>query len=909
MRQTERSGEVPVIARVAGLPADAVRRLGTTLCDALPEMSRLEAELARARAELADLLHPLVPGAEPALRRLILAVRRDCFNARPLARHLRGPEWPALRAAAGPLADETAALEEALGRHRESWCTAYGREAARQRLVLAEPLNDAAFLRGLALASPDLFRAARRLAGPDAPAGRSARKAEANLLRYVSRAAVKLSPFSTFTRIGLGALRGGLPRGTARVVGERWRARSLVRVRPYLLDRYGHLLRMHPPFRATLRVVVNNSATEIAPGRFIYLRPSYWEPDEAAAKYSYRPESLVRVGLRGPLVEALRERLAGGRTTYAGLLAALEESAPDAGAAEIREQVDALVRIGFLVLLLPWRVQENHHEAGMLRALRAAALPGTEEVVERLQRLVAAERGYAAAPDPTAGVAAMERLIDEVWEAAAPMVGVDSATGYARAATHSIYEDVFVRAEGCGSEAGEVVQIDRRSAEDALRSVEPLVRLTRVYDHRHDFLFALGELARERFPGRAEVPLLELFDQAQPLWREYVAFRMEARAEDGWRRTWNPLGRPEMEALAGWRAALWNELPGFMRRRDGVQHLDGEALARRLDEVPAGYASAEGGACMFVQPCDEAGKLWMLNRVKEGTGRFGSRFTPVMDPASRRAYTRHMAARGRREVDGEPVELLDLRCVQGDTLNVHFLQTPRVLTLPGAEGEAPPRRQVRLGDLRVRFGAGTPPQLRDARGRRYETAQLGFAFEDYLPTLIKFLCLFGPSEMAAVFPPQWDDPTGGVMVRHRTCLGNVILHRTSWTFHTAPVAAAVAGKDEAGGFAALTRWRRELGIPDHAFLVETVPHPRMGERSQPQYLDFTSPLFMGLFRAALESGAPSLTVVEALPAPGAFPRDGAGRQWAVEVLLDSLALRPQGPRRNRRRIRAAAGHA
>jgi len=908
MRQPESAGEIPVIARVAGLPADAVRRLGTTLCDALPELSRLEAALARARTELADALHPLVPGAAPGLRRLILAVRRDCFNGRPLARHLRSPEWPALRAAAGPLADETASLEETLLRRRDGWCTAYAREAARQRQLLARPLADPAFLRGLALASPDLFRAARRLAGPDAPTGRAARKLESNLLRYVSRAAVKLSPFSTFTRIGLGSLRGGLAGGGLRVVGERWRARSLVRVRPYLLDRYGELLRTHPPFRAGLRVVLNNSATEIAPGRFLYLRPSYWEPDEAAARYSYRPESLVRVGLRGPLVEALRERLAEGRTTYAGLLAALEESAPDAAA--VRQQVDALVRIGFLVLLLPWRAQEDYHEAGMLRALRSAAVPGTEEVAERLERLVAAERGYAAASDPAADLAAMERLIDEVWEAAAPMVGVDPATGYERAAVHSIYEDVFVRAEGGGSEGGEVVQIERRSAEEAVRSVEPLVRLTRVFDHRHDFLFALGEFARERFPALGEMPLLELFDHAQPLWREYVSFRMAAREEGGWRSTWNPLGRPEMEELARWRGALWSELPGFMERRDGVQHLDGEALGRRLDAVPAGSASADGGACMFVQPCDDAGKLWMLNRLKEGTGRFGSRFTLVMDPASRRAYTRHMAARGTREMDGEPVELLDLRCVQGDTLNVHALQTPRVLTLPGAEGEAPPRRQVRLGDLRVRFGgAGATPQLRDAGGRRYVAAQLGFAFEDYLPTLIKFLCVFGPSEMAAVFPPQWDDPQGDVMVRRRTHLGNVVLHRTSWTFHTAPVIAAVAGLDEAGGFAALTRWRRELGIPDHAYVVETVPHPRMGERSQPQYLDFTSPLFMSLFRSALESGVSSLTLVEALPAPDAFPRDGAGRQWAVEVLLDSLALRPPGPRRSRRRSRAAAGHA
>jgi hypothetical protein len=79
----------------------------------------------------------------------------------------------------------------------------------------------------------------------------------------------------------------------------------------------------------------------------------------------------------------------------------------------------------------------------------------------------------------------------------------------------------------------------------------------------------------------------------------------------------------------------------------------------------------------------------------------------------------------------------------------------------------------------------------------------------------------------------------------------------------------------------------------------------MGERAQPQYIDFTSPALAEVFRSAVED-SPEVSVVEALPTPDLFPRDGAGRRWAVEVVVDSLALRE---RPAPRRVRPAHGFA
>ncbi|MBV9107992.1 MAG: hypothetical protein JO306_01130, partial [Gemmatimonadetes bacterium] len=153
MRARRRPRAAPLLARIAGLPAEAVERLSTTLCDAAAAADRAETELAAARVELADRLHPLVPGAGPALRRLLLAVKRDAFNGRSIARHAEAPEWAELHALAGHEADRVRALEAEAAARTAAFEAGYARAHDRQRAALAAHLDDPAFARGVALSN------------------------------------------------------------------------------------------------------------------------------------------------------------------------------------------------------------------------------------------------------------------------------------------------------------------------------------------------------------------------------------------------------------------------------------------------------------------------------------------------------------------------------------------------------------------------------------------------------------------------------------------------------------------------------------------------------------------------------------------------------------------------------------
>jgi len=892
---TRPAEHAPVLIRVAGLPASAIEGLGSDLPAAVDAIAGLEAELERLRGLWVERLHAAIGGAGAGERRTLLAVKRDAYNGRPLAPHREGAGWPRLAAILGDAAEPALAAEAEMAARRERFAADYQAVVVRHRRRLAGWLDHPGFRCGLAIASPVAARNGGRLArcAPDAY-GRRERRLEATLARYVSRAACKLSPFASFTSVALAELTDcGVP---VRFAGGAWGQRSLVRIKRYLLDQYLTMLEAYPPFRERLRVARNDSLVALADGRTLFFRPSHWRLDESGEKLSWHRDSLVKARLGGPLIDRVDELLAacepGCEPSYRELLDALSALHP---AAENRGQLDRLIEVGLLQLRAPWPNDEGYLERRLLAEVRR--LPETPELAlfrARLERLVELEEGFARADQPVEARDGIERSIEELWRAAAPLGGIDPEVRFGRATAYNVYQDVM-RVPAASPSGAPLAEIDAATARRVLAEVEPLVAWSAFLDPRHDFLLALADFAAERWPER-RVGLIELFEAAQPLWQEFVRHQIAARGAGDVARTWDPRGLAAAGELDRRRREAWRRLPECLEGEGDDQRIDGARLGALVADLPPRFRAAPALGCLFLQPASADGSLWVLNRLKEGTGRFASRYTPTMDDAARRRFTAALAARGTFACDGEPVALLDVLCPQGDTLNVHAPQTPAVLALPGADASVPAERQRRLGDLFVHFPPRRAPVVRDAGGRRFLPVQLGVGYYDYLPTLIKFLCAFGPNELGAVFPPpRLRRAADGVVGGGRTRIGSVVIHRRTWQCTTAALRDAVTASDDAAAFAAITRWRRRLGIPDRVFLIERVPHPVRNDRFQPQYLDLTSPVFVGILRAALADDSGTVTLVEALPDPDQFPRDAAGERWAVELLLDGLALEPLAP--------------
>jgi hypothetical protein len=885
----------PALIRVAGLEAGAMAPFTTRLCESeLSALFAAERELAAARDRLVDLLYSRLQGAPPESRRLLLAAKRDAFNRRSLAGYPAREGWEDLRRLGDGLADRVIELEARCAARRDDLVRAFGRERNEQRGHLVSVAQDPGLRRGLALSSPSLAAALDRLRAV-APEryGRKERGIEQSLLRYVSRAAYKLSPYSTLTRLALGEVRDVAPGRSLRLLGEAWSERSLLRLKRFVLDQISDVLLLSPPVRQGLRVELNNTLEEIEPDRFHFLQPGYWSLHEESGELRYRQDALVKVQLKGPVVRWLLSGLGREGRVYRELSEELDRAFPGADAAR---RLEKLLEIDFLVALPPWPSSAPHLEADILEHLRTLTDEALHPLTRLFERLVGLERGYATAEAPLRCLEEIDGLLDGIWREVSLLGGLGGEAWREKMRKGNYYEDVFLEAAD-GPGPGECLHISRAAVEKAARDLDPILRLAGLYSRRNDFLHSLSALMAERWPQHQEVGFLALFSAARPLWQEYQAFnRAAAREPGGWMRTFNPLGLPAGQELERLRSAVWSRVESCVCRREDATWIDPDALAEVASGVPEPYAPPVHG-CLFLQPADAEGRLWVLNRLYEGTGRYGSRFTPVMSEPMRRRYAEHMLSHAVLERHGERLELLDLFRVQGDTLNVHSAQTPRVLATPGEVSGLPPSRTLSLRDLRVRLDPGTGlPRVVDAEGRPCLPVHLGGSGHTFMPTIIKFLSVFGPGDLKVVYPARQGRESGPLTLWERLVIGNVVLARRKWAIPPGDLPAGIDGaaSDEAL-FEAVNRWRLAAGIPAQVFLTEKIPHKVLGTMYKPQYLDFTSPLFVPIFRAALAEGPLRLAVEEMLPSPEMFPRDAGGRAWAVEMQVDTLALRRAVP--------------
>jgi hypothetical protein len=212
-----------------------------------------------------------------------------------------------------------------------------------------------------------------------------------------------------------------------------------------------------------------------------------------------------------------------------------------------------------------------------------------------------------------------------------------------------------------------------------------------------------------------------------------------------------------------------------------------------------------------------------------------------------------------------------------------------VLTLPGADGGTPAEHLERLNDLVVVVANGMP-MLRGRQGHRYLPVFLGLAYFDYLPTFVKFVCAFGPTELGAVFPDGLVREMNGAIVRERTIIGNVVLQRRSWRVPVNDLRKALLVTGEADAYLSAQDWREAHNIPQRVFAIERIPSTSSSPLYKPQYLDLTSPAFMSVFRAIVQDSQDTILLQEVLPDPESYPPDPSGRRWAVELLVDSLSL-------------------
>lgn len=833
---------------------------------------------------MVDAIAETLSGFGPADRRLLLAVKRSCFNGKDINRYIKKTEWSALLQVSASLAERIVTLEEQLHAQDRALDVLYARELTRERRHVLDLIEDQRFIRGVAMGTPGLVLKARSQA-PALMASdftKPPAKWEESLLRFITRAAAKLSANSTLTSYASGSIRSSAVARGLRFDRAPQREVSLVRLNRPQIEQFQALLMRHPAVRRRALVAWNDSVEEIEPGRFRFVRDGHWKLEPDAEALQHVEPVRVKVTPSNPLLGAAREALREGALRYEDLLARLETG----DASDARACLEQLLELGLLLLLPPWPLHEPWLERRISRFL--CSLPEEEisarEIGDAVTELVTEEESFASAPRPEVAVFEMADSYSRMMHTVAPFAG---HRGHL-ATQATFFEDVLYEAvRGPGDDRG-VFEIASSTVDEILRVVRLLSRFDGLFNLRHDVQHTLASWWRDHAPARRQIPFNELAEEFAPVWRQFLKFHDEAKDS---RSTFDPLSSPALAALRENRRWLLSRTSELVSRSPAKDSLSAPALAELLEALPRRYSPLVGSS-VFLQPTNPEGTAWVLNNVNEGTGRYLSRVVPALEGSRRDRTLDHLIARSVIDLEGEEADLLEVKHPWMNLTRAHPPQAARVLELRGLYLDLPRERRRTLDDLIVQADLDAEAfRLVDRSGRRVLPASLSTVSDSGLPNRLRFLLIFGPGEIRGVFPASWSESQGDVVTFHRLTCESVVTRRRSWKIAVARLRERVEGATDRQSYVLVDRWRRSLGLPEEGYYHELASCGKQ----KPQFVRFDSPSLCRLFVSSLKAMAePSLRFVESLPSSTDFPPDVFMERRGFELLIDQLAIRDLG---------------
>lgn len=940
------------VARLSGLPVDAVESLRAPRCEVLlARLHDLEDGLAAARERVSALLFAVVNAREDAdARKQLVNLRRDLFNLRPgrpagmdAARAVLPPaEHAEVEVFAGLLRERAEVLAELRSAHAEEM------RAGRRRFRAL--LKEGDFQKGLLLSSPALHAAQGRYleADPGAVRGRL-EKTERGLLRYFTRTAMKATPFGTLCAVVPGTLMpADGPSAAARLElgGDPRAKRSFTRLNKQICGVVTRWLTTQRALRPRLEVELNPTLSD--------------EPEELAylAVHQGR-EVFQRIGKNAALDLVAAELAIRPHLPLAELARALA-GRPEVEASEDQalQYVDKLVEAGFLRFRLGIREQDVDWDLPLCAVLESTG----DERALRLAAMLRTLRERIAAYD-AAGTDERVRLLAA---SRADLVAVRDGLklrGANFATLLPFMEDSTADAPVALRRTGEM-----KALEDTLAGLVRLVRRVAAprgeqAEMRHWFDAYYGSDA-------GDVPLLRYFEDFS---REHLKPQsaLHRRAAQGdlqaimrGQRPGNAFGLPFVDALRAAERALVTLISTRWAADPGAEQVDltRADLEAVLDGVPASNGDPASVAAFAELIPARGGAPPRLILTKSafslGYGKFFSRFLHLFPARVQRDLMEASAALS----DGFVAEI----CGDGNhNANLHPPLLPWEISYPtGESGVA--EEQIRCTEIVVGRHPDDPRALclRHApTGRRVVPVDLGFVNPGSRPPLHHLLSRFTPPVELYLRLPDYPGHMPGILLggpgeppadaaarmeragrdqasrealeRYHSAItlrprlvyeGSIVLRRRQWVVPGHLLPQQAADETAADFFLRANRWRQENGIPRDVYLSlhrvppppvapsapasagdgtdageagKAVPEPRPAPRPvsraslndlKPQYVDFANPLLAGLFGHLGLADEPFIAVLaERSPGADEIPAFGGERYAAEQIIQLNLA--------------------
>jgi lantibiotic biosynthesis dehydratase-like protein len=802
---------------------------------------------------IADHLHELVPGVTDDLRRrVVLPLRRDVFNNRiPGAYAYRLGE-----VTDDPLAVRWVAVQREISYLTREIEQRHPEVLATERAGLLAASQHPEFRRALVLSSPLTFRALQEYASGSGSNGKRARRAEASLLRYYTRAAAKTSPFSRYTAVGFGVWTDHGAPASPPLGHIDLTARSQVRPNHVLVLRLVDLAVHRPGGMHALRYRLARRA-RLEGDR---VRFEVDTDDPAGQPRVFRTTEKVVALRANQTLTALVRWLEGHPDGVS--FQTLEDLLRSASAGQAPHKATAfLERLVTAGLLVPDLGLDEQDPDFMGQAVRLL------ETLPEEQCLVAAAHLRAIAEDIArfGDMNAVDRdrclvAIQAQWRDAYRTVGGRAS-------------DAFPLFEDCAAPG--FVPMPRPAWRETLEHLRQVERLIAVFDDYHVLNATVRAAFHEQFGSGGTCHDLNEFAALLPTayeraWSTAVGWPEEITATD-----------PVIEAQLQLRAYMADELS---RRMAGVERdcqLDEDFIADIYARLPERIRREWTSWSLFVQPEVRDGSLGrvVLNRAYAGLGQFGSRFLHLLEPEATRTVRRHL-----RQFFPDDRVLTELRPVFGFNANIHPLLAEHEVNWDGR----PRQEAIDVSDISLRHDpvADELVMYRSSTGARLEVLYLGFLVPYALPyRLASFYAVNGRGQTQLNFTDLVDRRRRGADTKEirgypRICLGNVVLARRRWYVPRDLVPVPYPNEPEAAYFTRVNLWRLRHAMPEQVFYKELkefdIERVAVSEgdlqrelarmRAKPQFVDLTSPLQVMVLGRWMRESVDDLQLEEVLPA-------------------------------------------
>lgn len=836
----------------------------------IDELDALLSQADACAAELSEVLGAWVPLADEPVRAELVRLRRDIYNQRAdraapritaLEPHLEASTRAALKTWR-ELAERAAELTERAESLLEQ-------EKGAARAGFRRLFEHDAMAKSIQLSGHQLYQSLHGyVTGTHTSVKPSKlRTLESSLVNFAYRAAMKPSPFGRFTEVG------AFPPGAAGTgTGDSAPRSDSVLNRFLLTWLVGRLAR--DPDGLDLGLLLLNSSVEVEASaiRFVGIK----------AGGHVGAEAVVRIK-RDRTVDRVLELLAGGAAPVPAVLAGLTELTGDEAAG--RKLVQALIRAG----LLAFRFGVDEQEPEYSRKLAEFIGVGTGGLVPLLARefdvlrKLETEFPVASVTERGALMSGAEQAVANIAEAcgvgAPPEVIVRAP----------LYEDVWTRALPASW--------SQETARANLPALDSMRRFASLLDSGQVKRIGLYAFAAEQFGDRETVPFLEFFDRftqlPEPEQAAVFAGRDSAIA--------TAFTRQRTEAM--------HAIDAGMVERDGGLHLDpgvvNDACAGVRDRLDAESVTFR------VQFAGDDPTL-VVNGVLTGYGVYFSRFSRFIEESGVDGWTLRSALRAHLR-DVFPGQV-DVNAVLGFNFNLHPPLTDRVLDYPGSWPMDADQRRYGLGALQLRIDhARRRLVLWDPDADEpLDVMPMNFLIPVGAPRLYQVLDALSPTTWYS-WQPLRDiryepDPTVYPGSSPRLTVGDMVVDRQSWTVQAKDIPmVAELSKDSYPALRGFDRWRREQGLPRHAFVVcqtldeynvlsgrssrlswdwSEFTHLHKASVHKPMYVDFRNPYLVRSFaKSALSRPGVHVSIRECLPAVGEYD-GGAGPAAAEEFFVE-----------------------